>query len=546
MSTNFSWVPFYKELAIKLTNYEDKQSELFAVLNDALNKGFKIGYLEDKDEKGNRFQLKEMCPFTFFGTFNRKISKDNRLGTLGIIKAKFGIKAPMPEDFDGIPIVENRKSWFFSYTSKRKTEDVPLLWKLFKEAVNKKITAGTFDKVQKINGVKYNITMGLFWLNPEEYINLDETNRPALKNMGITYDKLDYVKYKQILKEVKSKFAGKFYDFSYQSWLEIKGKNESTKNYWAAGIHWGKKNKCKDFINDSCWQIGWDTEDTDKGAVEARKNIKRVKVGDELALTSHGGKNNLVVHYIAKVNNISVKEGKIFFEKINNRTPYFRNIAPKMDKHNWFGITLRQVTGMDAINQAFSLLPITSNNEQQKDTIMNEQNIKNISLPKNVILYGPPGTGKTYYTVNKALEICSVNTESMEKRSEIKAEFQKLVDAGKIVFTTFHQSMTYEDFIEGIKPKLVNEDDDESQLAYELKDGILKRLAIEASFEYLKDSESVKNAEDFSSAYDALVDNIQEKLERNKSAEYSTKSNCKVFVYKVSAKGNLYLKHSYG
>lgn len=95
----------------------------------------------------------------------------------------------------------------------------------------------------------------------------------------------------------------------------------------------------------------------------------------------------------------------------------------------------------------------------------------------NTILYGPPGTGKTYNTINKALQILGVNIEGMS-RKEIKEEFDKRVLAGEIVFTTFHQSMSYEDFIEGIKPKTVGNSD----VIYEVEDGIFKRICNKARF----------------------------------------------------------------
>ena len=77
-------------------------------------------------------------------------------------------------------------------------------------------------------------------------------------------------------------------------------------------------------------------------------------------------------------------------------------------------------------------------------------------MGKNIILYGPPGTGKTYNSVNYALAIIyNIPVEAVMKKdynamldryNELKNNF------GQIEFTTFHQSMGYEEFIEGIKP----------------------------------------------------------------------------------------------
>ena len=99
----------------------------------------------------------------------------------------------------------------------------------------------------------------------------------------------------------------------------------------------------------------------------------------------------------------------------------------------------------------------------------------------NTILYGPPGTGKTYHTINKAIEIVNPDFDLKNKtRQEIKAEYTRLEKAGHIEFCTFHQSMSYEDFIEGIKP--VKPAAGDTYLKYEIKDGIMKRLAKQAAY----------------------------------------------------------------
>ncbi|ECL6751083.1 AAA family ATPase [Campylobacter jejuni] len=110
-----------------------------------------------------------------------------------------------------------------------------------------------------------------------------------------------------------------------------------------------------------------------------------------------------------------------------------------------------------------------------KDNINN-----NISL--NQILYGSPGTGKTYHTIDKALEILG---ENLESRDDKKAKFDEYVRKGQIVFTTFHQSYGYEEFVEGIKPDLDKENEN-SQIRYKIKDGIFKKLCKKALYKEQK------------------------------------------------------------
>jgi len=92
----------------------------------------------------------------------------------------------------------------------------------------------------------------------------------------------------------------------------------------------------------------------------------------------------------------------------------------------------------------------------------------------NTILYGPPGTGKTYSTINKALSITNPEFDLNQSRDIVKTEFQRQLEDGQIAFCTFHQSMTYEDFIEGIKP--IKSEDNEGTLKYDIEPGIFKKI----------------------------------------------------------------------
>lgn len=96
------------------------------------------------------------------------------------------------------------------------------------------------------------------------------------------------------------------------------------------------------------------------------------------------------------------------------------------------------------------------------------------STPLNLILYGPPGTGKTYHTIDKALEI--LGYKGPDDRAEKLKAFKSYRDKDRIVFTTFHQSMSYEDFIEGIKPTL-----DKTPVGYNIEDGLFKQISDKAS-----------------------------------------------------------------
>lgn len=169
-------------------------------------------------------------------------------------------------------------------------------------------------------------------------------------------------------------------------------------------------------------------------------------------------------------------------------------------------------------------------------------NPDNMANELNQILFGPPGTGKTYNTINKALELCGEDLDGLS-RSDIKARFEQKVGEGRIIFTTFHQSMTYEDFVEGIKP--IEPEKEGDPVIYRVEEGIFRKLCIEASFSLAKEEESVGtvNVLDFSLAFDNFVQEIEEKLASEETIELATKNGGKVVVDGISQQGNIIIKH---
>ena len=96
----------------------------------------------------------------------------------------------------------------------------------------------------------------------------------------------------------------------------------------------------------------------------------------------------------------------------------------------------------------------------------------------NLILYGPPGTGKTFSTAAEAVRLCREPVP--QDRAELMAVYQRLVAAGRIEFVTFHQSMSYEDFVEGRQPMTGGDGDGEAESAgfrLETVHGIFRRIA---------------------------------------------------------------------
>ena len=124
--------------------------------------------------------------------------------------------------------------------------------------------------------------------------------------------------------------------------------------------------------------------------------------------------------------------------------------------------------------------------------------------PKNTILYGPPGTGKTYNSKQLAVEFVTEASLADATREEINDLYDDYVNSGQIVFTTFHQSMGYEDFIEGIKPVV---DDDSGDLSYSVENGIFKELSLRA-----KDNLRKSKLDDTATEQDQYLENLMQEF----------------------------------
>lgn len=158
--------------------------------------------------------------------------------------------------------------------------------------------------------------------------------------------------------------------------------------------------------------------------------------------------------------------------------------------------------------------------------------IKDTKIPPNQILYGPPGTGKTYNTIDKALEILCKRGEIdfiPQERDEKKVLFDKFIEQGQISFVTFHQSYGYEDFVEGIKPRLSGEND-ESQISkkmeYEIKDGIFKSMCKKANENYeksQKDSSEVKREIELDDLLEQYATYMEDELKEGKEPKFESK-----------------------
>lgn len=246
MNTHFTWIAFYKEFALKLLQFKNNRKPLVDFIQSGdegfINQAGKslVDYLHMQGGS----PIADIDPFSVFAIFNRgRITYQNRQNICGAFKSHFGINAAAPRDFDGIPIVDPRRSFFFTWDINRNPYIIADMWELYERIVNSDEIEEWFDKVLSNGFPKYSLTMALYWLDPEKYMTLDSRSRSFLETYGITkFDIKDYNGYVTILDDIKSKIQNKripykhFAEISYAAWLssstnpsnEINMKNSSS------------------------------------------------------------------------------------------------------------------------------------------------------------------------------------------------------------------------------------------------------------------------------------------------------------------------------
>lgn len=262
----FEWINFYSEFATKLLEFKNNRAELIADIQSAYSAiNMKLPKLEREDS------IIDIAPFTVFGLFNKGITNANRTAILESFATVFNIKSKVPDNFDGIPVLNNLKATYYGFKDDRQATDIDNLWGLYESAINlaekddaanREIFTKWYDTVHDQLGIRWNITMGLYWIRPYEFINLDSRNRWFIvdpDNMPVDFvnsvkKKLNKVPYAEEYLAIKDaclhalkdgNYEYKNYpELSYRAWIvskqvnqekaEVKGKKSSK----AAFLRW--------------------------------------------------------------------------------------------------------------------------------------------------------------------------------------------------------------------------------------------------------------------------------------------------------------------
>jgi hypothetical protein len=472
------------ELADKLLQYKDNRSQLLDIVY-SLDDKF-VGYTKDST---NGARLTDIDPFSVIAIFNRGLTDDNRNIIAGVFKKKFNILADIPSDYDGVPILNSQKSVLFKIA--KVETDVQPLWDFFVAALKGSQDAlfKWFDVVRKQHGIKWNLTMALFWIRPFNFIALDSRNQGYLPKLGIdVFDdsKLDAAHYFKLLEEVKAKLdshtieENSIPEISYNAWI-----HNGNGKIWLVGYTFNDSESQFDrFIKENIWEgIFMDASASDKNLL---KQAKSIKAGDVIVLKSSGTKGTKHDKPFLRIKAVGVVCDDIECSKRSDHTSCVCNVKYLSTKQTDFdgssfgafrktlhSIDTKPKEIIDYVNSIIgekSMKPIDSKYKEY---------IELLKANRNVVLTGAPGTGKTYMAKAIAAEMDAVTK-----------------------FVQFHPSYDYTDFVEGLRPV----DKGNGQIGFERKDGVFKTFC----------SEAIKNLEDSAKTVEALGKELswQERLQQ--------------------------------
>lgn len=185
----FAWTDFYEAIAEKLLAYRSNRTPLIEGIHEIASRIPGLTYLQDKFADGSSGPLQDICPFTAIGTFNRSMTDANRRTIAAELAKLIGVTVPVPDSFEGIPVLNNQRSWFFRYANKRGAGDIDALWDVFAAGARtvdddshdaESAFAEAYDRATKVWGVAWNLSTGLYWAHPWEFPTLDSQSRHYL------------------------------------------------------------------------------------------------------------------------------------------------------------------------------------------------------------------------------------------------------------------------------------------------------------------------------------------------------------------------------
>ncbi len=511
----FDWVNFYKEFATKLLDFKDKRDELI----EKVKKIYKItGINMPTLEKDNN--LVDIDPFTIFGLFNKKLTDSNRIKILTAIAQLFDINTKVPKSFDSLPVLNPQNATFYYFIGDRGEDDINDIWNFYISALayakshteeNLKTLSYYFDLVinKKGNG-NSKITMGLYWICPDVFLNLDSRNewyiyesgkipKSIVKELPVIERKISAEKYFKIIKvlekyllEEKSTVKD-FKELSFDAWVysekvnkeKMAAKNNKyletetldrdihTNRYWLYAPGEGSY-MWEEFYKSGIMAIGWGEIGNllDFDSKEAIKEKMKEIYDENLSYRNSAHATWQFANEMKIGDVIFVKKGmhEIIgrgvvisdYEYDKDREDTFKNIR----QVDWTHKGKWQHPGQAAMKTLTDVTPYTDYVEKLELLFENESEEDIEEIEKKY----PPYTKENFLEdvyISEAEYDKLVNIIRFKKNIVLQGapgvgktfaakrlafSMMGIKDIDRVMMVQFHQSYSYEDFIMGFRP----------------------------------------------------------------------------------------------
>ena len=435
-NSSFKWTSFYEEIASKLLSFRDRRDELIAGIHKISEKSDVMSILNDQYEEGVvGGLLKDICPFTVMAMFNRGITDDNRKVIAKELADLLGVSQPVPESFDSIPTVNNQKTWFFGYSYKRQPDDIDNLWDIFDRAISftdldnegesediRFEFIAAYDKAAQCFGVGWNLTMGLYWIRPWNFLTLDGQSQEYINkklniDIGMNGPKgrctaNDYL---ELLDNLDTRFQEDNYPVHSFPELSLAAyKYRPNNSEKLSNTTW------KDIVSSQVKQLCHEKQSYEFAVDEF---LERFTNDLEERFPNRSDVEGTIKYLLREM----VRDNKI--EVIS------KGVYRLLDEDLVNNLDVETYTELDTkvALDTYSIDDITADGcflPQSKIEMI----LKRLQAKKNIILQGPPGTGKTWLAKRLAFALIGQRDDS------------------KVRAVQFHPNLSYEDFIRGWRP----------------------------------------------------------------------------------------------
>ena len=515
-----TWAGFYSRLADKLLTFKDDRRSLTNKLL-SLYEGvdMKLPKLDSSSTPA------DIDPYTVFGLFNKGISDTNRRKIVSAFAEAFEIEADQPEDFEGVPTLNNLNATFYAFKGdgRRGEHDIDNLWRTFEAEIKLAAEDSELNRAEFVEaydatigqfGLGWKLTMGLNWVRPYAFVSLDSRNRWYLGDMKTAGSVVasafpkekgspipSGAEYLAICDVVRSQLGSKdcpYQDFpalSNAAFVESERVNKERKaaakaadkeaeesalgdadvetvHYWLYAPGEGAS-MWEEFYRRGIMGMGWcDLGDLSSYATKEDMRFKLQEVrGDATTQKNSAHAVWQFVHDIKPGDVVFAKRGRTEilgrgvvvgdyeYDGGESRYPNIRKVKWS-HKGSWqtgemFAMkTLTDMTDypdflakMDAFFEDAAVgeegvvaleYPLYGAEDFLAEVYMDETAYEALAnvlrSKKNAILQGAPGVGKTFVAKRLAYSMMGAK------------------DVDRVMMVQFHQSYSYEDFIEGFRP----------------------------------------------------------------------------------------------